>query len=223
MRIDRVTNPDEARQIHQELIDVSFPPDEKSSADVFVDAVKSGSTLLYGARHEGRWAGEVSLEVQDEKDLALISWLSTSEHARGHGLGGKLLQTAIDEGTKLGAKWLIGEIENPATPPTSVAHGDPAARSLFYARRGAKALMLDYLQPPIEPGKNAMDMLLIVFSQQPLPAALPAKPLSRFLKDYVGGYEPTWNRLEAGLRGDEVELVDLDQDAFDKSRLSSRK
>ncbi len=222
MHIDRVTNPEDVRQIHLELIEESFPPDEKTSTDVFVDAVNSGNTILYGVKLDGRWAGEVALEVYDERDFALISWLSTAEHSRGRGLGGKLLQLAIDEGTRLGAKWLIGEIEDPATPVTSVAHGNPASRAQFYARRGAKALLLDYQQPPIGPGKNALDMLLIAFSKEPLPAALPSEPLGRFLHSYVGDHEATWQRLEPGLDSVEVELIDLNSEAFSRSRLSGR-
>lgn len=218
MEIVQVCGQDDIRAVYRELIEINFPPHERTLEADFVEAVLSGQTLLFAIRDETGWLGEISLELHGDPLVELISWLSIAPAGRGLGIGGKLLEFAIDYAYKRGTRWLVGEIENPGAASSSAEHGDPSARAKFYVRHRAKAIMANYLQPPIAEGQDAVEMLLIVFSAQPLGQAIPSAPLKEFLAEYVGDYPPSWQRLQPALAASQVPLTDISAETFELTR-----
>ncbi|EPH06154.1 hypothetical protein HMPREF1531_00803 [Propionibacterium sp. oral taxon 192 str. F0372] len=217
MEIIRVTDGEQIGQIFDELIFVSFPPDERCTREEFVEAVVCGSLQAFAIADGDSWAAVVTMDEYGEPEIRQLSWVAVAESRRGEGLGSLLLEYVIDEIHRQGARFLVGEVEDPASPTVDPRHGDPAARAAFYRRHGAKALPLPYQQPPLGPELNPVPLMLMVFSREPVDE-IPVPPLRRFLHASVGHHEPTWAMVEPWLAGETITTGEVSTETFRRGR-----
>lgn len=213
MEITRITDDDQVASIFDDLVVVCFPPDERSTREELVTWVRTGKINLYAARDDEGWAGVVMLEDHREPSMHQLSWLAVAPRLRSRGLGGRLLEHAIDESHRLGARFLIGEVEDPDQQVIDASYGDPAARAGFYRRHGAVALPMPYQQPPLGPGLEAVPLMLMVFSREDFDA-VPVPELRNFLHNYVGHHAPTWAMVEPWLVGETMPVAELSSKTF---------
>jgi GNAT superfamily N-acetyltransferase len=159
-----VTGADDLVRVHDRLLAPSFPAAELESVDDLIAAVRAGTSEVLV--HQDRPGDPVAVAVADRSRAApvvLLAYLATDPLRRSTGLGSSLLDAAM-------TRWLdradpclvLAEVEDPAEHPASAAHGDPAARLRFYARRGARALDLPYFQPRLRTGASRVPHLLLL-------------------------------------------------------------
>lgn len=213
MQITKITDDGQVASIFDDLVVVCFPPDERCSRIELVEAARSGKLSIFAARGDDGWAGVVMLEDHGVPSMRQLSWLAVAPRLRGAGLGGQLLEYAIDEATRLGAKFLIGEVEDPAQQVLDPQYGNPADRARFYRRHGAVALPMPYQQPPLGPGLSAVPLMLMAFSRESFDA-VPVAELKQFLWNYVGNHAPTWAMVSPWLVGDEMLVAELSSETF---------
>lgn len=213
MEITRITDDDQVASIFDDLVVVCFPPDERCTRDELVAAVRCGKISVFAARDADGWVGVVMLEDHGEPSMRQLSWLAVAPRGRSHGLGGRLLEHAIDESHRSGARFLIGEVEDPDQQVIDVSYGDPAARAGFYRRHGAVALPMPYQQPPLAPDLAPVPLMLMVFSREPFDA-VPVAELRTFLHNYVGHHAPTWAMVDPWLVGETMPVADLNSQTF---------
>ncbi|WP_018348036.1 GNAT family N-acetyltransferase [Longispora albida] len=188
MEIIAVRGPDRLiDQFFHEVLAPSFPPDELGTVEGLNDpgrlvrlAVDAGGQVLGGA--VGDW--------DPDTRVLLLSFLAIRPGVRGGGLGGRILDDAL-EAWRSGYEpcVILAEVEDPAVHSGNESHGNPEARLRFYRRRGARALDLPYFQPALGPGHSRVPgLLLMVLHSAPefhtSPDAIAAGPLRSFLESY---------------------------------------
>ena len=158
-----VTAPVELARVHARLLAPSFPPAELVSTGELTAAVRAGTTEVLVLREDGEPAAVAVGERSRSAPVVLLSYLAADASRRSAGLGGRLLDAAVERWVqRSGPCVVLAEVEDPAHHRGSAAHGDPAARLRFYARRGARALELPYFQPALRPGVPRVPHLLLV-------------------------------------------------------------
>lgn len=162
MQITPVADPDVLATLYDRLLVPAFPPDELVDRAELLAGVATGSTDVLAG-----WdaATPVAVAVADRyptSGVVLLSYLATAPAARSRGLGRALLDAALARWTeRFRPPLVLAEVEDPEHHPAT-AFGDPHARLRFYARAGAPALDLPYLQPALRPGGSRVPHLLLL-------------------------------------------------------------
>lgn len=215
--IETVTDPADLRALHAALLVPSFPPSERGTDADLVAAVAAGRSTVWAVRDAGRWLGCAVVEwFAPGVDLALLEWLAVGGSTRGTGLGARLVSHVVGDASG-DAGYVLAEIEDPAAPASEAAYGDPARRAAFYARLGARAILLPHDQPPLAPVADPVPLLLIALADGPVPDELPAGPLRAVLAAYRAG-SPGWARAERHLRGATVRTGEVSAATFAATR-----
>jgi GNAT superfamily N-acetyltransferase len=158
--------------LYEDVFAHSFLPDELEPAAGLHQGLESGRHRTWVAVDEqGKVLGGLVGEWDDPPRVMLLSWLATRPGARGMGIGGPLLGTAVEAWkSEFDPCLIVSEIEDPTHPghPSDEGHGDPAARLRFYLRHGARVLDVPYFQPALGAGKERVRGLhLIVLHAHP--------------------------------------------------------
>lgn len=189
--------PELVASLHRDVLVPSFPPAELVDAPTFLAEHASGRLRSLGVVEDARVVAGVVGAWSPSARTLLVQYLAIAPGRRGGGIGGRLLDAAVDAWSReLGPELVLAEVEHPAHHATSAAHGDPAARLRFYARRGARVLAVPYFQPGTGPGAERVPALLLVAlphrggkDAAGLPDAVPAGPLRAFLEENLRGGE----------------------------------
>lgn len=133
------------------LYESSFPPDERRSESDFRKKIESEPRLHLDSTFTdgGDFLGFIA--YWDFGTFIYAEHLAVNPQLRGHGTGGKIL----DHLMQASGKPLILEVEPPTGPMER-------RRIAFYERHGLRLWPdVDYLQPPYDPGKQPLPLLLM--------------------------------------------------------------
>lgn len=204
------------RAIHRQLLAPHFPPDELMLEEDFVAAVADGTLHLHvesAGDPDSDPLAVVVAEFHEPTRVLLVDYLAVSAAARGGGIGGRALNTALSRWQEQFAPRLVlAEVEHPTTRARHAAHGDPAARVAFYHRLGAKALPVPYAQPPLHPAGSSVEGLMLVVLREDGRAPdhdVAAEPVRLFLSDHLAGH-PLQRASLAAIPHGRVEMLPLD-------------
>jgi hypothetical protein len=150
-------------------------------------------------------AGGITYELYPTSMCGLITYVVVAEHARGAGLGKRLVFDATNELLGRGAHVVFGEMNDPRV------RGDWERLERFQ-RWGCRVVDVRYVQPALGPGL-ARDRDLVLIVHPPLAEALDGAVVRDFVREL---YEVTERRapdteVEAILEAipDRVALVEL--------------
>lgn len=226
VELETLVTREDLEALHRDVLTPSFPPEELESLESLVEGCEQGRTTALGVRRDGRVvAGAVAAGSGRPGDVMLLVYLAIAPGMRGGGIGGALLDSAVQTWVaESSPSLLLAEVEHPDHHEASEAHGDPAARLRFYARHGARVLAVPYFQPGIGPdGARVPALLLTTLHVAPeavvegpadAPTAVDARPLREFLTAYLVGSEGSLRddddtrALLGSVSGPSVALVD---------------
>jgi GNAT superfamily N-acetyltransferase len=178
-------------ELYERVLKPAFPPDELDEPwSSFDDAKLAAALPVLVARDErGEVLGGAVGEWYPDSEVVLLAYIAVRERARGLGIGGQMLASAVeawraDTGTKL----VLTEIEDPRFHRRRDG-GDPVERVAFYARHGTCALDAPYFQPRLRPDARRVYhlMLSVLWADRTLVRAdgrIAAVPVRAFLREY---------------------------------------
>ncbi|MDA1361710.1 GNAT family N-acetyltransferase [Glycomyces luteolus] len=180
-------------QVYREVLAPAFPPEEIESESSVAETLEAGlGSLLVAVDESGKPAGAAFGRWWEASRVQMLVNLAVGPGTRGHGLGGRLLQDAVDVWRERYDPCLIvAEIESPDARMVHEAYGDPRRRLGFYESAGARVLDLPYFQPGIGGvSRRVNGMLLLAIHADPSftpdrPDRLSGKPLRSFMTDYL--------------------------------------
>jgi GNAT superfamily N-acetyltransferase len=149
--------------LYQEILQPSFPAEELCGLDDVRQMIDHGHPSWIAVDDDGQVLGGAVGDWEPGLRVILLSWLAIRPGLRGGGVGGKLLDTALDAWRRDWAPCLVlAEVEDPAQHHGSELTGDPTARLRFYRQRGGRALDLPYFQASLRPGAPRVPGLLLM-------------------------------------------------------------
>ena len=199
-----------------DVLAVSFPAAELTPLDALQAEHRAGRLLADGVVRDGHVVAAIVASWSPRTHVVLVDYLAIVPGSRGGGLGGALLDGALERWRReLAPALVLAEVEHPAHHAASASFGDPTARLRFYARHGARVLALPYFQPGITgPGSPRVPALLLVALGTGADDAVPAGPLRAFLTEHLVACEgmlatdSATRRLLDAAAGEAVALVD---------------
>ena len=182
----------EVDELYTAILVPSFPPDELGPKEAVAQLADADHGSVFAALDDdGTVLGCAVGEWDADPGVWLLSWLAVRPGHRGGGVGGPLLDAALQAWrARHGPCLVLAEVENPARHTGNAAHGDPAARLRFYQRRGGRVLDLPYFQAALGPGLSRVrDLYLMVLHADPRyagadPDTIDAAVLRRYLEGY---------------------------------------
>ena len=169
-------------ELYERVYLPAFPiPEERTDAAVWKNALWGGQPrpgdalvnfLVAGrnlSRPESRAIfGFIAFEFFRRSRCGLLSWLAVAPERRRSGLGGLLVQKAIDAlradaqrgGGDLAA--VFAEVNDPAKVDPQIDSIPPAERLRFMVRLGAKRVPVPYVQPALVPGQRRCYTLMLI-------------------------------------------------------------
>jgi GNAT superfamily N-acetyltransferase len=189
-------------RVYRDVLYPAFPPNEIESEASVAETLDAGlGSLLVAVDGKGKPAGAAFGRWSEASRVQLLTYLAVDPGTRGHGLGGRLLNHAMDMWrARYDPCMILAEVESPDAPAVHEAYGDPRRRLSFYESAGARALDLPYFQPGIGgPSRRVRGMLLLVLHAdtsftQGRPDRLSGRPLRTFMEAYLEsaeGAQPT--------------------------------
>jgi GNAT superfamily N-acetyltransferase len=158
--------------LYQDVLAVSFSPDELDQADAFAEAVRGegGTEVLASVAvgRDGAVLGGVVGEVYARERVLLLAYLAVRPELRSRGIGTMLMQ-------HVAPRWFahpdvllaVAEVHDPR-PWSAVAGEDPLSRLRLYERLGARVLGVPFIQPALGPGRARVPgFLLFAFHVDP--------------------------------------------------------
>lgn len=140
-------------QIHEfdqvyQILEDSFPEDERGTYKQEKSFLEEEAYTIHVYKEEDQVLGFIS--SWEMHDFTYVDHFAIHEEARGMGLGSKI----IKEVDRTNDKPICLEVEYPET--------EIAARRInFYKRNGLFLNDYNYVQPPLSPGKNPCDFLIM--------------------------------------------------------------
>jgi GNAT superfamily N-acetyltransferase len=180
-------------QVYRELLVPSFPANEIESEQSIAETLEAGrGSLLIALDNAGEPAGAAFGRWWAASRVQLLSYLAVAARTRGHGLGGRLLRSAVETWSdRYDPCMVLAEIESPHAPMVHEDYGDPRRRLGFYLSAGARVLDLPYFQPGIGGfERRVRGMLLLVLHADPSftpeePGHVAGAPLRAFMEAYL--------------------------------------
>jgi len=178
------------RQLHDEVIAPSFPPEEYVPPGQD-DDLQTGDPYLIACAQDGTVAGGALGENYLGSRAVLLGYLAARPGWRGQRVGSVLFEAVLQRWIGPQALGLL-EIEDPRHPRHAGAqetYGDAAARVRFYARFGVRAVAAPYFQPGLGRGApRAYHLMLCVMGDVPrelqVDGGIAAGPVLEFLEEY---------------------------------------
>ena len=124
----------------------------------------------------GTVVGGITFELYPQSQCGLVTYMVVAPHARAHGLGRALLESATRDLAAAGARAIFGEVNDPRV------HGESARPRLDrFLRWGAVVVEIDYVQPSLGEGL-ARDTGLALVAFPPIPPS-PATVAAGFVRE----------------------------------------
>lgn len=159
--IETVTDAATVGRAYDELLATSFRAPELVSRDELIAAAAQGTSDVLVERDGTSLDGVAVGERYGS--TTLLAYLAVGAERRSSGVGGRLLDTAVQRwSAERGNILVLAEIERPDRHGSDPRFGDPARRVDFYARHGARALALPYFQPALSPSLPREHGLLLI-------------------------------------------------------------
>lgn len=178
-------------ELYEQVLKPAFPPDELDEPWSSFDEAELAAALpvLVACDEHGEVLGGAVGEWYPDSEVVLLAYIAVRERARGLGIGGYMLASAVEAwraGT--GTKLVLTEIEDPRFHSRSYG-GDPVERVAFYARYGTRALDAPYFQPRVRPDARRVYHLIlsVLWADRALVTAdcgVAAAPVHAFLREY---------------------------------------
>ncbi|WP_051681752.1 hypothetical protein [Cellulomonas sp. HZM] len=178
-------------QVHEEVLVPSFPAKEIEPLDELARELGRSVFGVAAVGDDGALHGAALAHWSARTGVLLLAHLAVAPGGRGGGVGGLLLEGALDRWCDELDPWLVlAEVEDPQRHGGGdPAHGDPAKRLRFYGKHGARRLPFPYFQPDVGGGR-VDDVLLMALrvaddEREGDDWMLPAIPLHQFLVDQL--------------------------------------
>jgi GNAT superfamily N-acetyltransferase len=215
-QIRPISDSSDLERAYEVLLQPTFPRTELVDlAKLVADSERGLARSWAAVDPAGRVSGVAIVDVYDDADAVLLSYLAVSPACRGHGVGGRLLGAVLSSGDLDRYRQLYLEVDDPRIFAADDAAGDPWARLRFYQRFGAKAVDIAYRQPPVRPGgPEVSGMILCRLPERTAGAAaadhLHADDLRAFLRAIGASVEvPEGQDTVALLALDDVSRIPL--------------
>ncbi|MCL2471954.1 MAG: GNAT family N-acetyltransferase [Propionibacteriaceae bacterium] len=204
-----ITHEYELQAIHRDLLQPNFPPHELISVEALVDLVATGSGYVLVLPGNESYAG-VAVVTFHAAQTDLLSFLAVDGTGRSKGYGSALLAAVLHETARRGRSFLLAEIAMPGTLSQQAEYGDVQRRAAFYARAGAKALVVRHWLPYLGPkGEPVRLMLLAIPTRAQDDWHVPTNQLREFETSYHDGRStPEVAATLSDLPGDGVVAVE---------------
>lgn len=174
----------------------SFPDNEREEFVDIIERIKTPKpwepeTFAVIQTHNENIVGGVIGDYYNNCKCLEIIYIALNPNYRGMGNGCKLLWKSVDVFTKR-----VGEIRNIFIEVEKVHNRslmeyemDSSKRIDFWVKRGAKQILIDYTQPPLTEGKDAIHnlMLMVLPLQENMEIVVSKSTLKEFLKDFYIG------------------------------------
>lgn len=208
--------PKHLTEFYNSVLSPSFPQSELVDLEEFIESCENGYLHVIGALKDDEIIAGAVGTTPTQEGVMLLLYLAIQPGLRGSGVGGGLLDYAIEAWRDLFNPTIImAEVEHPTYHASSEDHGDPAARLRFYARHGGKILDIPYFQPSIRDDEPPVPALMLVtlwvapaaFIDDDLIAAWPLRGALR--RELVESCDPDFApalRLEESVAGDSIKL-----------------
>jgi hypothetical protein len=130
--------------------------------------------VLVAEDHDQRLVGGSVFSYLPESNCGFSEYLLLEPESRGLGLGHALFdrrKMILDAHAGGSCRGLFIEVDNPerAPPDTSEASLDPHERLSIFGHLGFKRVDVAYVQPPLGPGKEAVDFMDLLFTSWDVP------------------------------------------------------
>ncbi len=133
-----------------ELMETSFPPDERRNSDGQAALFDDEKYRVYTVKDESGKQILGFLAVWEFENLLYIEHFAVSPTLRGNGIGSRMLAELADKTDKK----ICLEVELPENETAK-------RRIAFYERNGFKLNKYDYVQPAMEEGKNPVPLYIM--------------------------------------------------------------
>ncbi|KAL6046702.1 hypothetical protein QOT17_022077 [Balamuthia mandrillaris] len=168
--------------------------------------------------------GGCVFEYGRESDCGLISYFVVSPMCRGKGLGRLLIERSVEithadaraAGLKGGCPAIFAETNDPTKVKAEEDTVPPEVRVRMLQRIGFKRLEMEFVQPPLQEGKNpCANLWLLVYQPEKEEegrerTSLPAELLLRWVNEYwracCAYFDPDYERSYVELRAMRMEL-----------------
>jgi GNAT superfamily N-acetyltransferase len=178
--------------LYHDILQPAFPPAELCSLDDLRQMITSGHPTLVALDDDDTVIGGAVGEWEPELRVILLSWLAVRPGLRSGGVGGMLLDVALDAWPEEFDPCLIlAEVEDPSAHLGSEATGDPSARLRFYQRHGARALEMPYFQASLGPGLDRVPglFLMVLHAHIQFLGQRPDSIATGILRTYLENYQ----------------------------------
>jgi GNAT superfamily N-acetyltransferase len=136
---------------------------------MFVRVVLDGDAIL----------GGVTYELYPESGCGFVTYMVVTREARRRGFGRRLLFGASEHLVELGARAVLGEVNDPRLGSRLGGEWERLER---FQRWGARVLDVRYVQPALGPGLER-DRGLVLIALPPTAAELDGEVLRRFVRE----------------------------------------
>lgn len=183
---DPAAQPELLRATFDAVLRPSFSTDELPSIDVLArgDADGQAQTIIVAVDAAGP-AGAAVYDRPAEFPIGVLSYLASRPGERGRGLGGRLVTRLVELASASTVEIVLGEVHDPRWY-AETEDERPTDRLRFYARQGATALGVPWVQPRLGDGERVRDMLLLALYSRPglVESGVPATWLSTWTEQY---------------------------------------
>lgn len=121
--------------------------------------------------------GGIVFERYPESNCGLLTYMVVAPHARGRGLGKRLVEDAL--AALAGTRAVFGEVNDPETQQREPVE-NARKRLAMFQRWGARLVDVDYVQPALGPGLESDTTLRLIAWGDP-----DAKTVGAFLDEFA--------------------------------------
>ncbi|WP_051703797.1 hypothetical protein [Glycomyces sp. NRRL B-16210] len=153
-RIVEVTEPGALLEsVYRSVLEPNFPAAELETYQDLATGLASTTTVFAALDVAGNPIAAAVGNHWAPHPVVLLTYLAVTRGLRGSGLGGGILEHALDAWQRrYRPHVIVAETEDPACHGPHPLYGDPTRRWSFYCGHGARVILLPYVQPEVRTG-----------------------------------------------------------------------
>ena len=214
------------REFEKNLFNMTFPDDERESiTDDIIPRIREKlgeqpQSFCVLKEMDDKVAGGMVVDWYPDCGALEIIYIVVDNDYRSKGIGKELIATGLDliqqkiSATGKSVKHIFLEVDIPFTAQSdSETSMDPIARVIVWEKYGARRIPINYVQPPLSPGKEPVDnMMLMCLSGHCgiTEESISAEDLKDFLTDFYKGLNAA-GRKELQIMLDEIDRVSKEE------------